>query len=55
MTAAPHFPTLTIGRIPAVSVKIPSDFPVMFFAALMARAGYRIRWIRRGNVHRTQS
>jgi hypothetical protein len=46
----PHVSSREIGRVPAVIVKIPSDFPVMFFAALMARAGYRLRWIRRGKA-----
>ena len=49
MTAAPRFPT-SIGRIPAITVKFPRDFRVADLAALVARWGYRIRWIRRGKA-----
>jgi hypothetical protein len=47
---APRFPTSTIGRIPAIIVKFPREFRVSDLAALVARAGFRIRWIRRGKA-----
>lgn len=40
----------SIGTIPAVTVKLPADVRVADLAALAARAGYRIRWIRRGRT-----
>lgn len=48
----PPIPTATIGRIwpLTVTVKFPRDFRVADLAALVARAGYRIRWIQRGKV-----
>lgn len=51
----PHISPREIGRIPALTMKIPSHLPVRLFAALMARAGFRVRWIRRGKVDRAPS
>lgn len=39
----PQFP-------PVVIVKFPAELPVAVLAAVLARAGYGIRWIRRGKV-----
>lgn len=47
MSADPHISPREIGRIPAVIVKFPREFRVADLAALVARAGFRIRWIRR--------
>lgn len=44
----PHVSPHAIGSIPAITVKFPQEFPLALLAALMARAGFRIRWIRRG-------
>lgn len=38
----------TIGTLPAITVQFPREFPVVLLAALMAKAGYQIKWIRRG-------
>jgi hypothetical protein len=45
-------PENTIGSIPPIIVTFPREFPLALLAALVARAGYRIRWIRRGKVER---
>jgi hypothetical protein len=39
-----------IGALPAITVKFPADFPVRLLAALAARWGYRVKWIRRGRA-----
>jgi hypothetical protein len=50
LATAPPFPTPTIGRLPAVTVRFPRELRIADLAALVARMGYRLRWIRRGKV-----
>lgn len=53
---APPFPTATIGTLPTVviTVKFPRELRVADLAAMAARAGFRVRWIRRGKVERAR-
>lgn len=45
---SPQFPAASIGRLPAVTVEFPREMRLADFAAMAAKAGYLVRWIRRG-------
>lgn len=44
----PHQSEAAIGSLPAITVKFPPDLPLAVFAAMATRAGFKLRWIRRG-------
>lgn len=37
----------SIGRLPAVTLKVPSDLLVALLAAVVARMGFQIKWVYR--------